>query len=95
MIEAWLSASETIRSVSPVIVGMTPVLAVKPDWNVRTASVCLNAASSASSSSWRVIVPAIVRTAPSPTPNSLDGPERRRLHAAGGGSAPGSRSRRG
>ena len=32
MIEAWLSASETIRSVSPVIVGMTPVLAVNPDW---------------------------------------------------------------
>ena len=69
MIEAWLSSSETIRSVSPVIVGMTPVLAANPDWNVRTASVCLNAARSASSSSWSVIVPAIVRTAPEPAPN--------------------------
>ena len=47
MIEAWLRASETIRSVSPVIVGMTPVLAVKPDWKVRTAGTSLNAASSA------------------------------------------------
>ena len=46
MIEAWLSASETIRSCSPVIVGMTPVLAVKPDWKVSTASVSLKAASS-------------------------------------------------
>ena len=68
MIEAWLRASDTIRSVSPVIVGMTPVLAVNPDWNVRTASVCLNSASSASSASWSVIVPAIVRTAPAPAP---------------------------
>ena len=68
MMLAWLSSSETIRSVSPVIVGMTPVLAVKPDWKVSTASVCLNAASSASSASWSVIVPAIVRTAPEPAP---------------------------
>ena len=70
MIEAWLRASETIRSSSPVIVGMTPVFAVKPLWNVRTASVPLNSARSCSSSSWRSIVPAIVRTAPLPTPNS-------------------------
>ena len=47
---------------------MTPVLAVKPDWKVRTASVCLNSASRASSSSWSDIVPAIVRTAPEPAP---------------------------
>ena len=64
MIEAWLRLSLTMRSVSPVIVGMTPVLAVKPLWNVRTAGVPLNSASSASSSSCIVIVPAIVRTAP-------------------------------
>ncbi len=32
MIEAWLSSSLTIRSRSPVMVGMTPLLAVKPDW---------------------------------------------------------------
>ncbi len=70
MIEAWLSASDTIRSVSPVTTGRTPVLAVKPDWKVRTAGVPLKAASSASSSSCMVIVPAIVRTAPLPTPKS-------------------------
>ena len=70
MIEAWLSASDTMRSVSPVTVGMTPVLAVKPDWKVSTAGVPLNAASSASSASCMDIVPAIVRTAPLPTPNS-------------------------
>ena len=70
MIEAWLSASETMRSCSPVIVGITPVLAVKPDWKVSTASTPLNAASSASSCSCSAMVPAIVRTAPEPTPNS-------------------------
>ena len=73
MIEAWLSASETIRSVSPVTVGMTPVLAVKPDWKVRTAGTSLKAASSASSASWMDIVPAIVRTAPTPRPELADG----------------------
>ena len=46
------------------------MLQVKPDWNVRTASTCLKAASAASSSSWSVIVPEIVRTAPEPAPNS-------------------------
>jgi hypothetical protein len=68
MIEAWLRASDTIRSVSPAIVGMTPVFAEKPDWKVNTAGVPLKAASSASSASCIVIVPAIVRTAPLPTP---------------------------
>ncbi len=70
MIEAWLSASETMRSASPVIVGISPVLAVKPDWNVSTAGTPLNSASSASSASCIENVPAIVRTAPEPTPNS-------------------------
>ena len=70
MIEAWFSASDTIRSVSPVTTGMTPVFAVKPDWNVRTAGVSLKTASSASSASWIDIVPAMVRTAPLPDPNS-------------------------
>ena len=41
MIEAWFRASLTIRSCSPVIVGMTPVLAVNPDWKVRVASRAL------------------------------------------------------
>lgn len=68
MIEAWLRASETMRSRSSVIAGMTPVFAVKPDWKVRTASTPLKRASSASSSMWRSIVPAMVRTAPDPAP---------------------------
>ena len=46
------------------------MLAVNPDWNVSTAGVPLNSASSASSASCIDIVPAIVRTAPLPTPNS-------------------------
>ena len=70
MIEAWLRASDTIRSASPVTTGITPVLAVKPDWNVSTASVRLKAASSVSRRSWMVMSPAIVRTAPEPTPKS-------------------------
>ena len=70
MIEAWFRLSLTIRSASPVIVGMTPVFALKPDGKLRTASVPLNRASVASSSSWSDIVPAIVRTAPDPTPKA-------------------------
>ena len=42
MMLAWLSASLTIVAPSGARIGMTPVLAVKPDWKVRTASVCLN-----------------------------------------------------
>ena len=60
-----------------MIVGMTPVLAVNPDWNVRTASVPLNSASSASSASCIDIVPAIVRTAPEPDAELAHGLERR------------------
>jgi hypothetical protein len=69
MIDAWFRLSETMRSASPAMTGITPVLAVKPDWKVSTASVRLKRASSASSSSWSVIVPAMVRTAPEPAPN--------------------------
>jgi hypothetical protein len=70
MIDAWFRLSLTMRSVSPVIVGMTPVLAVKPDWNVSTAGVPLNSANSDSRASCIDMVPAIVRTAPDPTPKS-------------------------
>ena len=42
MMLAWLSASLTIVAPSGARIGITPVLAVKPDWNVSTASVCLN-----------------------------------------------------
>src|SRR5450759_2259760 len=68
MMEAWLKASETIRSGSVATTGITPVLQLKPDWNVRAASTCLKRASSASSSSRSAIVPEIVRTAPDPAP---------------------------
>jgi hypothetical protein len=70
MMLAWLRLSLTMRSVSPVMVGMTPVLAVNPLWKVSTASVPLKAASSDSRASCMDIVPAMVRTAPEPTPNS-------------------------
>ena len=70
MIDAWFRLSETIRSFSPVMVGIRPVLAVNPDWKVSTAGTCLNSASSASSASCIDRVPAMVRTAPDPTPNS-------------------------
>ena len=46
-----------------------PAFAVKPLWKTTTASVFLNAASRRSSSMWISIVPAMVRTAPEPTPN--------------------------
>ncbi len=69
MMLAWFSSSETIVAPSGARMGITPVLQVKPDWKVRTASTCLNVARRASSSSWRLIVPAIVRTAPEPAPN--------------------------
>ena len=68
MMEAWFSASDTITAPSGATTGMTPVLAVKPDWKVSTASVRLKAARRASSSSWRLMVPAMVRTAPEPAP---------------------------
>ena len=42
MMLAWFSASLTIVAPSGARIGMTPVLAVNPDWKVRTASVCLN-----------------------------------------------------
>jgi len=45
-------------------------LAVKPDWYSSVASVRLKRASSASSSRWMAMLPAIVRTAPGPTPRS-------------------------
>ncbi len=49
---------------------MVPVLAVNPDWKVSVASTCLKSASRASSCWWRVMVPAMVRTAPDPAPRA-------------------------
>ena len=42
MMLAWLSSSLTIVAPSGARIGITPVLAVKPDWKVSTASTCLN-----------------------------------------------------
>ena len=69
MMLAWLSASDTMTAPSGARIGITPVLQVKPDWKVSVASTCLKSASRASSSSCRLIVPAMVRTAPDPAPN--------------------------
>ena len=69
MIEAWFSRSLTITSSFDRIAATVPAFAVNPDWNIRAASACLNAAKR-SSSSWCIdIVPAIVRTAPLPAPS--------------------------
>jgi len=71
MIEAWFKRSEKITSSLPTRAGIVPRLAVKPDWKVITSSAPLNLASRFSSSTWRSIVPAIVRTAAGPTPYFL------------------------
>ncbi len=68
MIEAWFNRSETITSSFDRIAATVPAFAVKPDWNIRAESACLNAAKRSSSSRCNVIWPAIVRTAPLPAP---------------------------
>ena len=68
MIEAWLSSSETISAPSAARIGITPVLHVKPDWKVSVGLDLLEFGQLASSCSWRLIVPAMVRTAPEPAP---------------------------
>ena len=68
MIDAWLSRSLTITSSFVRIAATVPAFAVKPDWNMRAAGACLNAANRSSSSRCNVICPAIVRTAPVPAP---------------------------
>ena len=70
MMLAWFSSSETMRSPSCISVDTTPTFAVYPDWKTRAASVDLNRARRVSSSRCRDIVPAMVRTAPGPAPNS-------------------------
>jgi hypothetical protein len=70
MIEAWFSRSLTITSSRSRIAATVPAFAVKPDWNMRASSACLNAANRRSSSRCIVMVPAIVRTAPLPAPSS-------------------------
>ena len=45
-----------------------PAFAVNPDWKTTQASTFLKRAIFSSSSMWIFIVPAMVRTAPDPTP---------------------------
>jgi hypothetical protein len=71
MIEAWFNWSETMTSSRPRTAATVPEFAVNPDWNIRAASAPLNAANRRSSSSCRLMVPAMVRTAPEPAPSSV------------------------
>ncbi len=72
MMLAWLSSSEIRRSCSALISDwQTATFVVKPDWKTSAASVPLNCASRVSSSSCRVMVPMMVRTAAEPTPYFL------------------------
>ena len=51
-----------------MMAGMVARLALKPLWKVMHASACLNSASRCSRAMCRDMVPAMVRTAPGPTP---------------------------
>ena len=70
MMLAWFSSSEMTTSSLVRMAATVPALAAKPLWNTTVASVCLNSASRFSSSTCSVMVPAMVRTDPVPTPNS-------------------------
>ena len=68
MMLAWLSSSERMKSSLPRMLETVPALAAKPDWKTTQASTPLKAAIFSSSSMWMRMVPAMVRTAPEPTP---------------------------
>ena len=68
MMLAWLSSSERMKSSLPRMEATVPALAAKPDWKTTQASTFLKAAIFSSSSMWMRMVPAMVRTAPEPTP---------------------------
>ena len=57
-----------MKSSLPRIAETVPALAVKPDWKTTQASTFLKRAIFSSSSMWIFMVPAMVRTAPEPTP---------------------------
>ncbi len=71
MMEAWFSSSEMMKSSLPRTADTVPALAVKPDWKTTDASTFLKRAIFSSSSMWIFMVPAMVRTAPEPTPYFL------------------------
>ena len=69
MMDAWFKESLKITSSGEFArVGMTAKFAQKPDCTTMAASAPLNSASFLSSSMCGLMVPAIVRTAPGPTP---------------------------
>ena len=74
---------------------MTPVLALKPDWKVRTASVPLNAASARLEVLVERLRPGDRADGPAAHPELADGREGRLAQARVMGQARGSRSRRG
>ena len=65
---AWFSSSERMKSSLPRIALTVPALAAKPLWKTTQASTFLKRAIFSSSSMWMRMVPAMVRTAPEPTP---------------------------
>src|SRR5271157_4130854 len=71
MIDAWFSASEMMKSSFPNTAETVPALAANPDWKTTHASTFLKRAIFSSSSMWIFMVPAMVRTAPEPTPYSF------------------------
>ena len=68
MMVAWFSSSEMMKSSLPSTAETVPALAANPDWKTTQASTFLKRAIFSSSSMWIFIVPAMVRTAPEPTP---------------------------
>ena len=77
MMLAWLSSSEMMKSSLPRIAETVPALAANPDWKTTQASTFLKRAIFSSSSMWMRMVPAMVRTAPEPTPYLLAWPRAR------------------
>ena len=70
MIDAWFSSSLRMKSSLPRIELTVPALAVNPDWKTTHASTFLKRAIFSSRSMWIRIVPAMVLTAPDPTPKA-------------------------
>ena len=69
MIDAWFSASETMKSPSCAIVAVNPSFAFHADTKLSDASHPTNLASASSSSRWIVNVPQMKRTLAVPAPN--------------------------
>ena len=71
MIDAWLSASETMKSPSCATVPVSPSFAFHADTKLSDDSQPTNLAHAASSSRWIVNVPQMKRTLAVPAPSFL------------------------